>query len=441
MQLFLLGLTLIFSCVLPLRWVFRFWLAIAIVVTGLIAFKTQESFSNDGGGARYILGIAKLMFYEAALSAVVIVRLIIARFRKKNSEVLPPEKNILYSVDIFLMFIAGLILSIHVFKSIAFILQSLPYGFAIHVGVVLLSVTSIIPILKYARQDKKSKSLIFMLALACGILFLSIVGIFYPYAVTKSAIMIAKDKPYCIGLNSRHRSLKAYEDLTLLTMDKGKDDHHAVLLVEKEDSTFEPYHWSYLQTGFLPGVINWNNEQRSSISCRPEYRAIEKIPLIGALSDKDDVEYYFNENFLKIPAKYHPRVSSHYISIAVRTPDFESVEREKGFLYAGMEIRSRAWLESIHEDYNDLTPTGKIGNLYEIKNAKNGNDWYYRFDDDGNLTTAIGCYADRGFAPQCQHRFYRDGAMYSFDHDKDLLPHSEEMEDKLFALFESFKDQ
>lgn len=99
-------------------------------------------------------------------------------------------------------------------------------------------------------------------------------------------------------------------------------------------------------------------------------------------------------------------------------------------------------MESLQKQYENLAPTGKVGNLNEIKDTTNHIDWYYRYNENGQLSTVVGCYYG-GRLPEvaCQHRFYRDGAMYTFDHSIALLSQSDAMEEKLFVLFESFKEK
>lgn len=52
----------------------------------------------------------------------------------------------------------------------------------------------------------------------------------------------------------------------------------------------------------------------------------------------------------------------------------------------------------------------------------------------------LSCYGGRPIETACSHRFYRDGVMYSFDHSKELLPQYDEMENRLFELFQSFRE-
>ena len=369
-------------------------------------------------------------------------RLIIQKIRKTKLKTFPFETRVINIADTFLLFATGMVASIFIFKFIAFSLAAFPYGFIVHSVLIITSAVLMGTTLQFVVKNKKHsqlKILILTLALFCGLFLFSGLGIFYPYVVTRSAHNIAAGNSYCIGLNKRSRSLNSLEDLTLLTMDKSGFGHHAFLLVEKEDSTLEPYHWSYFQSKFLPRIINWTNDNKPSIPCRPAPDFIKKVPLTSH-TIMEDMVFYFHDNFLKIPKEYAPHVSSNYISIAVQAPSFDPVTREKGRLYASMEVRSREWMENLHKDYEGLPITGKIGNLNEIKNAKNGIDWYYRFNENSQLETVAGCYSSRTPETACQHRFYRNGAMYTLDHSRELLPQSDEMERILFNLFESFKE-
>jgi hypothetical protein len=417
----------------------RFWIFISIACLGVSAFNTQTSVSYDPG-IGYFLGILLLEFYGVFLSVIVIARLIVQYVRKIKPKPCLSEAKAINSVDTFLFLTTGIVASIFTFKFFAFSLAGFPHGFLIHGGLslILISLTGIS--IGFLPRDKKNfhfKILIFILGLSCGLLLFSAPGAFYPYVVIQSAQHIAGSNLYCIGLNRRSRLLNSLEDLTLLTMDKNDFAHHAVLLVEKGDATFEPYHWSYFESKFLPGIVNWANDNKPSISCRPARDFIKKIPWVGNV-EAQDMDFYFHDNFLKIPKEYAPRVSSNSIFLTAEAPSFKPAKRER--LYAGMEVRSREWMESLHKDYESLPPTGKIGNLNEIKNAQNGMDWYYRFNKNGQLETVAGCYSSHTPETACSHRFYRNGAMYTFYHGRELLANSDEMEKNLFDLFESLKE-
>ena len=253
---FLIPTTL--TSILPLRWVFRFWIFISIVGFGFSAFQTQESISHDRD-IGYAFGIVLIITYGIFLSAIVMARLIIQKIRKTKLKTFPFETRVINIADTFLLFATGMVASIFIFKFIAFSLAAFPYGFIVHSVLIITSAVLMGTTLQFVVKNKKHsqlKILILTLALFCGLFLFSGLGIFYPYVVTRSAHNIAAGNSYCIGLNKRSRSLNSLEDLTLLTMDKSGFGHHAFLLVEKEDSTLEPYHWSYFQSKFLPRIIN-----------------------------------------------------------------------------------------------------------------------------------------------------------------------------------------
>lgn len=428
---------------LPLRWVLRFWSFIVILVFGISAFETQASISHDGGGG-YILGIGILIIYGIILSLIIAFRFAIQKIRKKKSYPQTREIKFIKAVDSFLLAASGIVASFFTFKFLAFFLSASPNGFAIHGALIVISVGTIGITLRFILNRQEGslfKVLLMALGLLCGTFTFSVIGIFYPYAVIRSAQNIAGESPYCIGLSKRNRPPEAMEDLTLLTMDKGDFDHHAFLLVEKQDGTVDPYHWSYFQSRFLSGIVNWENDNRPSIPCRPKHNFALDLPLTGGIST-ENVEFYFRDGYLKTGKEYSPHISSNYISIAAIAPNFMPVPREKGGLYPSKEVGSRKWMESLQKQYENLAPTGKVGNLNEIKDTTHHIDWYYRYNESGQLSTAISCYYG-GRLPEvaCQHRFYRDGAMYTFDHSMALLSQSDAMEEKLFVLFERFKEK
>lgn len=398
---------------------------------------------SGGGGVGYILGLGAIIIYAAFLSAIIFIRFLIYKIRKKKSEIRGLEFKAINTFDGFLSAVTGFVFSILIFKSLSFSFGGWPFGFLIH-GILLLIFMglgfAILKLILECREGMQFKALIFLLALLCGMSTFSALGIFYPSVVIQSAQSIAGENAYCIGLNQRNRPLISVEDLTFLTMDKGRIGHHAFLLVEADNGVMEPYHWSYLQSKFLPGVVNWANKNRPSIPCRPKHDFSSKLPLTGYATN-GDLEFYFDGSFLKIKKAYAPQISSNYISIAARAPDFSPALRERGVLYASKEVRSVEWMKRLQNRHENVFPSGKVGDLYAIKSESDQEDWYYRYDESGELLTVVGCYASRPPNTACQHRFYKDGAMYTFDHSADLLSQSDEMEGRLFALFESFKEK
>lgn len=257
---------------LPLRWVLRFWAFIVILGFGFSAFQTQSSISRDSGGG-YILGIGILIIYGIILSLIIISRFAIQKIRKKKSEPQTREIKFIKASDSFLFAASGIVVSFFTFKYLAFYLSAFPHGFVIHGTLIAISMGAIGVTLKFILRYKEGlpfKALLLTLGLFCGTFAFSGIGIFYPHVVIRSAQNIAGENPYCIGLSRRNRPPSSMEDLTLLTMDKSDFDHHAFLLVEKQNGTVDPYHWSYFQSKFLPGIVNWTSENKPSIPCRPK---------------------------------------------------------------------------------------------------------------------------------------------------------------------------
>lgn len=429
------------TCFLPLALVLRLWISIAIIGCGFLALQTQPQISSDQD-VGYVIGRGLLTIYAVFISVIFITRLAIQKIRKKELRNLVPKSNAVLIADLTLFLMAGIVVSLFISRALAFSLESFPYGFIIHGGLIFISIGLIGAALKfmpYERKHSHFKFFIFKQALLCGLLLFFSLGVFYPYLVTQSAQKIAEENPYCIGLNGRSRALSSLEDLTILTMDKNSLNHHAFLLVHKNGEIFEPYHWSYLQSKFLPGVVNWKSGNSPSIPCRPAPNFIKNIPLISN-SEIMDIEFYVHDYFLKIPQKYAPHVSSHYISISAQPPIFMALNPKNRSSRVSMEIISRAWIENLQKNYISQFSTGKIGNLNGAKSTTDNTDWYYKLNNDGKPETVIGCYPSRASEIECQHRFYRNGAMYTFYHSKDLLFQSDEMEQNLFDLFESFKE-
>jgi hypothetical protein len=108
---------------------------------------------------------------------------------------------------------------------------------------------------------------------ACGAFSLA-----YPGMVLANAAREADGAPYCIALNRRQAPPQARSQLTFLTMDKHFGLHHAMLYVQRDDA-ITPFHWSYRQGKFAPGIYGWAH--MSSINCAPQHAPTATLPVFA----------------------------------------------------------------------------------------------------------------------------------------------------------------
>jgi hypothetical protein len=110
---------------------------------------------------------------------------------------------------------------------------------------------------------------------ACGVFSLT-----YGGNVLASAAREANGAPYCIALNTRNAPAHARTDLTFLTMDKGVSIHHAMLYVQRGEA-LSPFHWSYRQGRFAPGIYGWAHNNGGDLKCAPRHGFAAALPLFA----------------------------------------------------------------------------------------------------------------------------------------------------------------
>lgn len=166
-------------------------------------------------------------------------------------------------------------------------------------------------------------------------------------------------------------------------------------------------------------------------------------PKVAANSEY--IDFFIGERHLRIPKAYvhnNQYITSSeglgYISIRATAPEFNDPNIFLN-LSSSVQFGSRDWINGLGKDIINAKPTGTLNDLIEVLNEENGVDWYYNLNSKNEIRTIIGCYDGREKETACQHRFYREGAMYSFDHSRSLLAISSNMEVRLYQLIKSFE--
>ena len=429
----------VLTLIAPFRWVWRFWLLIAISLTELIVFSPTDPDPRIG----HALGLALLVIHAYLIGGLLLARALLQFVRKRlgRSASTPGavEARAIRLADVVLCAGGGVVAVGFVVIYLAWSFAGSRAGFFIHLLVALLSAGALAAILHSAFWRRGPFHWRIGTSAFAGsfvIMAASVGGAVYPAVVIAEARSTAGDYPYCVALTGRQRPVRSWEDLTFYSMDKSRYDNHAILLVERGGG-IEPFHWSYHAREFLPGVLDWNSENRGTVACRP---VADFMLDLSAFSSEElsYSEFYFGGDHLRIPSAYQPRMSNTYLSIAAVAPDFSPTPRARGNLYPSIQITGRRGFQSSVGQILRATPSGTIGNLIEVEDGLYGGTTYYRLNADGQISTLIGCYESRAREARCQHRFYRDGRMYSFDHSIESLPRSSEMEERLIDTFSSF---
>ena len=257
----------------------------------------------------------------------------------------------------------------------------------------------------------------------------SIYGLLYPQIVLAEAERLAGDAPFCISSQDPRRPVQSRQDLTFFTMYGGRRKH-ATLLVGRTAER-KKYHWSYRQQRFVDESLY------GATPCLPR-KDLAALLQHWKRAEHHGYELYLGGRDLQIPAEYEPRFTDNYLSISAAAPDFGPIGRSPLSPHASASLESRAWLEGAARNVLKEAPTGRFADLVELRDGPDGFDWYYKLDAQGQISTLIDCRAQGIPGRACQHYFYRDGAIYKFRHSRELLASSNEMEERLFALFSSF---
>ncbi len=396
--------------IIPFSAAWRLWV---IFISFLV---TVNMYHYNGHDYNFRLGLEFIQIFAVFASILLCIRYFFHRFwHPKSLEGYKISKKNLAVVDKTIAPIFGLFASIILIIPLSFIFESQNNGYTIHASAGIIAL--IFALISLCSIKKFTKTSLFLATLSLTISLVSFWGMNYPEIVTNKAKVIAGKNPYCIALNNQENTpLYSEELLTFFTMTKNRGVHHVALLV-KENSKTKPYHWSYKHMEFRPGIVNWSNHNKPSIACIPKSDFLENLP-----QKNDDKEFYIRGKEIIIPSEYNPYISANYFSLSIAAPDFKTVSRKKHAIYPSMEIRSRNWIQSLANSQKESAKT---------------NDNIHIFDNkQGQVKTFIQCYDTRKTVPQCQHRFYRNGAMYSFDHDKEHIPIIEEMQDTLYNLFQ-----
>jgi len=420
------------TLVVPWRWVWRFWLLVSIAAIALLSFSPRD----PDPGVGYVYGLAILFSYGLVFASLLAIRFGIQVFISSKSrgqkQLSGVEKPFLAMFEGLLCAFAGIVAAGFAIWALAYAFSAIPGGYVIHGVVGLLSLAGVIVLAwrLFRGRLPNWRAGTFAAAFSSLMIAVSVYGPLHPEIVLAEAERVARDAPFCIALGERHRPARSRQDLTFFTMDKNGIRHHAILLVDRAGER-EGYHWSYRQRRFVEGLAD------DAVACLPRQDFAAGL-LHWKGVERHGYELNFGGRDLVIPTDYNPNFTDKYLSISAPPPDFKPIERSSSSPQASAEIGSRAWLEGSARDVLKEQSTGRFADLMEVREGPHGFDWFYKLDTEGQISTLILCTERRPAGRTCQHRFYRDGAMYTFDHSLELLAFSSEMEDRLFALFSSF---
>jgi hypothetical protein len=245
----------------------------------------------------------------------------------------------------------------------------------------------------------------------------------------RHAEMIAGQNPFCIQVpvgKGSYRPATALLDLSPFSMIAAGLQYHGVLVV-LERGTWIDYNWSH-RSGRWERLAD-DLIIRPVVRCvpRPEYGVrMAWIWGSGIVDQPRDAFYRLSGRSFLIPLTFKPRVvNDTYLSFLASAPDFEPIVRvataygEHSWRTA-IEFRSRDWLESVTKSDKHKPADLSI----QEPMAANEPALYVERNMAGAVGTAISCMIRQSpeHPAPCQHWFYFDDAMWSFQQSIDDLP-------------------
>lgn len=262
-----------------------------------------------------------------------------------------------------------------------------------------------------------------------------------PGAARSAAQTTAGEAPACIQIPAGAHGYVAATSLADLIVIRMWSNYrfHGVLVVGAPGET-RLYNWSYRQARWSP-LPNWASTF-VPINCVPRPGYLKALTWFsGRESLGQPAARYVGmggQRYL-IPPAYEPSTQgATYLSINAAPPDFGPTSKlvaPPHHLTANLEFRSRDWLESVASKSSAQDPGGR-------PTPPKAPFSYVERDLSGRVTTSLSCPAaatERNTAP-CQHRFYRDGAMWSFSQSIADVRRWRELQDAFIARMKSFSE-
>lgn len=267
-------------------------------------------------------------------------------------------------------------------------------------------------------------------AVLCAITVWSITQ---PARMLADAARLAQGAPWCIELRQPDYVLERPEQAFALTTHA----RHTSLIVGP--APHKTYHWSRSFQAFRENGSRshrgWGALGNRTLTCRPRDDFAQAV---GRETVLDTYAARIGGLWYDVPRVYRPFIFSG-LSIKASLPDIQPVPRESDAHHSILMEPARP--DGQPHSIMDVAagPPGAEGPLgLQAFASKHGFPVLAKTDADGLIETKINCIQSRPEAIRCQHRFVRDGALYSFDHAQEILPQWRELQENITAVFGSF---
>ena len=256
------------------------------------------------------------------------------------------------------------------------------------------------------------------------------------------ATQTADGHPYCLQIQDADKGYRpALEllDLSRLMMRSGKPWRYHGLLVVKQETNWRLYNWSHRRQTWDAIPADLPQDEVPTPRCVPRIGYAEGL---GWWPDQERLAQPRND-FARVrgrsylfPSAFRARANEGdpaTIFFAALGPWFEPLdpdagERDRQYFAVSVEFRSRDWMESLLKDRQARDLRKPAPNVTSTPDA-DGLTAYVARDDRGRAETVLLCVPQTSLNPaSCQHRFYADGAMWSFRQELAQLPAWRELE-------------
>lgn len=291
-----------------------------------------------------------------------------------------------------------------------------------------------------------------MIALGLG------VSAFLAWSVTAArpaanlAAATAGSHPYCVQISDEKRGYRpafGLLDFARLSMWSRRSSSYHALLVVKHGVDWRLYNWSHRRLGWVMVPTDLPLDAAPTPRCAPRADFVARLgwwpDRVRAGQPVGDFARIQSKTYL-FPLAYEARASEgdpatiHFNALwpKFEPPDREGGEADRRYHMASVEFRSREWMESLPgrgAAYDLRMPLPKTPVLDAA-----GFTTYVVRDRQGRLETILLCAKPTSSNPaSCQHRFYADGAIWSFRQPSSQLPEWRELQHEFRRRLSAFE--
>lgn len=436
MFLLLLLLPLVFTALMPRRWLFP-WFSTLLLGFGLCWW----DFSRSRGGAGDLFGLGFLMLMFLAVLAVGAVRVALARWRRKSSA----TDGDSHGVRLYVAGLSGLVFAAALtFGCLQLVDLVWPYALALHLGVVTAGglVWLLTPRL-WPWPPTGHRMQVHTAFRGAGVLYVvgalawSLVSV--PTKI-QSAQQAAQGQPYCLQ-SATPRGLQAVAnrlDLSGFAAWAGRGgERHARMALGSGVQTDWRY-WSYRDAAWEPDSL------QGVLTCQPVVDQAKALPWWAPASARGDAMRFrmagvsWSVPWSLLPTTYGEMPSFQYLPRSAKGMSSTAMSMARVNVRLCVSGRIHPWFLAPGPGDQLRTLQQAHGLVQEeivtVQRAIPHVQWVAR-DAAGRVTSWMQCHAG---SSTCHHAFKRDGIVLEFMHPESALPSWQQLEQEQWAQLRGF---